>query len=592
MHVPALIFHDDFFEYSPTIIGDEAARLGKLADPYVPLAPVVCVTKETLLEIAQYNNVQRFLETYAKTTSVQTQAKTELKDRFFQQIFPESIKIALLEWHLTIIKDSFTKVFTSHTSGTTCHIQREHVLGDSNTLQSIFEVWWEALQPILETTTRPLSPLDLVPTAICIQKESIIESSGVAYSIHPHTGSKNIVLIEAVYGVYQNHISAVAANVEVDLGQSKIETVQDNEQTEMLIQTSDALQTRPLKPTTSLVISEKTAHDIATLTQKIKKKFIDQVAVYWILTSSGLEIINVEPFYFDHKRLQKNTHTKLVVTAGNPHKLHEYKTMHCDGVFFKSDYFFMSQGVHPQHLLKSTTKRASLEKEFLSLLQTLQKTRHSIWYQPLHLDSKNLKSLAYSEIYEPLEENPLLGFNGALKALHMPEVFIFELSVLEKFCANSQQNVHFCLPTPRSAREYTHILETVHSHLKTKHASLFLPLCIPSQVFDFENYIRPELKGYILDIDLLRALLHGYDPENQEVAGHYSQSNTLFETIIPQIVQKAQECNQETYVSMTTFSTEILEFALQAHATGVIIKPKNSVYAKEYILEFERRNRS
>ncbi len=95
-----------------------------------------------------------------------------------------------------------------------------------------------------------------------------------------------------------------------------------------------------------------------------------------------------------------------------------------------------------------------------------------------------------------------------------------------------------------------------------------------------------------MDLESLHALFYGYDPDNLEVAGHYKHNSDIFETLIPQVVTTILENEKQVYLQMNTFSRSILELALQAHASGVIIKPKNAVFAKECILDFERKTKT
>lgn len=595
MNVPTLISYHDFFRYSPAIIGDEAARLGKLADSQLPIAPIICITRETLLEIAQYNKIDTLLHTYTQTAH-RPDDKKQLYYSFIHQSIPEHIAEKLLEWHHTTIGDAFSKVFASHTHGLNCHIERSHISGNTNMIQSLLEVWWEALVPVLDHQHTVHTLLSYVPTAICVQKESRVVASGIVYSVQPVTGSKTSLLLEAVHGVYQPLMAPTADTYEIDSTTWDVSITQNGEQTEIIQQESDELMTRPLSKYTATraPISEKQAKYLAELTVRAKKKYLHQIILYWVLTSSQLEITSVEPYYFDHQQLRRVTKTKVFITAGNPYKANEYKDLEHDGIFFKSDYVFMSQGIHPTHLLKSSHLSHMLGDHLLTALTVMNKhSKHNLLiYRPLHAHSKYLASLSHSEVYEPKEENPLLGFTGALKAIHMPDIFSFELKIIKQALPSLTTHLSLQLPYIRSSAEIKHLLAMINRHelMTDNKFSLILPISSPGQLFSLDEYTHASITSYSVDLEMLGALMYGYDPENKEVAGHYRWTDSLLTKIFELLQNFMAIYNKKVYIYLNEYSRTYIDFALQYGLTGVIIKPKNLLHAKESIIDFEKQH--
>lgn len=587
MQVPALIAHTDFYHYSAVILGDEAARLGKMIDGQVPVPPLLCITRETLLEIAQYNKLDALFTTQKNTQ----QSLQHIQAVFFRQQFPAHISQAIIAWHHRTIKHSYVKVFASHHQGENCFPVRQHVLGDTNTLESILEVWWESIVTGLKNTAG-YTPLQLATSAICVQKESTIVASGVALSIDPLTGFKNTIHVDAVHGVYQNHLRNQADSFTVSLNDFSITSFQTGQQRELWLQAPDELHSTTLNLTqqNTPALSQKQLVTIAQLTNHIKKKFIHHVAVSFVDTGNSIEITNVEPFYFDHLQAQAAT-TTVAITLGNPEKFDELVLTSPQSIFFKSDYLFLSTGVHPMHLVRSKEKNRFIALMVDKLSQLRKKAPH-FSYRPLSLDASVLRKLRHAELYELNQTNPFLGNKGALLLKTMPEVFELELEIIMLLQQHSSLPFTLVLPYSRSVGETKLAIQMIKAHglLDIPNVSLQLPLSTPSQALDAASYQIPEISSYLLDLPSLQPLLYGYDPDSVELANQYPLSDEMF-SFIAKIVAENLPPEAKTYVLLEKFSSSIIEKITNQGFTGVIVKPRVAHYAKQCIIDFEKRKK-
>ena len=74
-------------------------------------------------------------------------------------------------------------------------------------------------------------------------------------------------------------------------------------------------------------------------------------------------------------------------------------------------------------------------------------------YRTIDFRTNEFRGLQGGERFEPEESNPMIGYRGALRYTHEPEVFRLELEAVRRVWDEGHANFHVMLPFVRTARE-------------------------------------------------------------------------------------------------------------------------------------------
>ena len=183
-------------------------------------------------------------------------------------------------------------------------------------------------------------------------------------------------------------------------------------------------------------------------------------------------------------RQVKNTRTKIMLNLGNPEKALEYASLPVDGVGLARLEFIINQSirVHPQALLRYESLDAETRVEIdeitagypdkrsfyvMRLAEGIGTIAAAFYPKPVIVRLSDFKSNEYAALlggdqFEPIEENPMIGFRGASRypSAQFSECFEMECEAL-KFVRERMglDNVSVMVPFVRTVDEGREVLE-------------------------------------------------------------------------------------------------------------------------------------
>ena len=111
-------------------------------------------------------------------------------------------------------------------------------------------------------------------------------------------------------------------------------------------------------------------------------------------------------------------------------------------------------GIHPRLLI-----RDSRADEFVARMADALTTfaagfaPRPVTYRTIDFRTNEFRGLEGGDEFEPEEANPMIGYRGALRYTHEPEVFRLELEAIRRVWDQGHSNLHVMLPFVRTARE-------------------------------------------------------------------------------------------------------------------------------------------
>lgn len=274
------------------------------------------------------------------------------------------------------------------------------------------------------------------------------------------------------------------------------------------------------------------------------------------------------------------TATKVYVNLAEPELAVDIAKRNVDGVGLLRAEFMMAQiGTHPKKMIHDGKKEEFVHK----LSQGLADFCHAfnprpVVYRASDLKTNEYRNLAGGKDFEPEEPNPMLGFRGAYRYIHDPEVFELEIEAI-KHVRNKLKlkNLWLMIPFVRTVEELIEVKKILSSQRLSRSSSfkLWMMVEIPSNVILLDKFIEVGIDGVSVGTNDLTMLLLGTDRDNNEVAPEFDERNEAVSWALDKIIKTAHEHKITSSVCGQSVSTypEILEHVVRRGITSVSVSP-------------------
>ncbi|NSL54997.1 phosphoenolpyruvate synthase [Uliginosibacterium aquaticum] len=259
---------------------------------------------------------------------------------------------------------------------------------------------------------------------------------------------------------------------------------------------------------------------------------------------------------------------KIMMNVGNPELAFEFAQIPNGGVGLARLEFVINNmiGIHPKALLEVEQMPASVQEEILRksrgydsprgffiqrLAEGVATIAASFWPKPVIVRLSDFKSNEYrkllgGEIYEPEEENPMLGFRGASRyiAHSFRECFELECLAMKKVRGEmGLSNVQLMVPFVRTleeAREVVRLLEDNGLKRGVDELKLIMMCEIPSNALLAERFLE-YFDGFSVGSNDLTQLTLGLDRDSGLVAHAFDERDPAVKVLLSAAIKA---CNR------------------------------------------------
>lgn len=224
------------------------------------------------------------------------------------------------------------------------------------------------------------------------------------------------------------------------------------------------------------------------------------------------------------------TATKVYVNLAEPELAETVAKKHVDGVGLLRAEFIMAQiGTHPKKLIHDGKKKVFIDK----LVEGLESFCKAFGDRPVVYRASDFKTNEYRNLvggkdYEPIEPNPMLGYRGAFRYMHDPQVFDLELEAI-KIVRNKlgYKNLWLMLPFVRTVKELVEVKKIISAAglYRSPSFKIWMMVEIPANVILLDKFIYAGIDGISIGSNDLTMLLLGTDRDNSEVAQEFDEQN-------------------------------------------------------------------
>ena len=268
------------------------------------------------------------------------------------------------------------------------------------------------------------------------------------------------------------------------------------------------------------------------------------------------------------KKISK-TKTKIMLIAGTPEQAYEQSFIPNDGVGLAREEFIISSAIkiHPNALIDFEKLKNKKLKDKIESLTSNYKNKTQFYVDKLaegigtlaaafypkdvivrtsDFKTNEYRNLIGGELYEPNEENPMMGWRGASRYYHKSfiEAFKLECYALKKVRNTfGLKNVKIMIPFCRTVEEGKKVQEIMKScGLKRgKDGLQIYVMCeIPSNVLLADEFSKI-FDGFSIGSNDLTQLTLGLDRDSEIIAGISNENDPAVKKFVSEVIEKAKK---------------------------------------------------
>lgn len=286
--------------------------------------------------------------------------------------------------------------------------------------------------------------------------------------------------------------------------------------------------------------------------------------------------------------------TRLYVNLAFAEHAEEVAALDVDGVGLLRAEFMVTDalgGVHPKLLIERGEQKKFVDAMANSLLQiTRAFGTRPVVYRSIDFRSNEFSSLEGGERFEPVEENPMIGYRGCYRYVRDPEVFRLELDVLAKVFEETP-NITLMIPFVRTKWELEACLELVAASPVGGELPIWVMAEVPSVAYRIPEYAAMGIKGVSIGSNDLTQLMLGVDRDSQTCADLFDESDAAVLDAIGRIITQSHECGITSSLCGQAPSNhpEFAEKLVRLGITSVSVNPDAVEAARSSIARAEWR---
>ncbi len=291
------------------------------------------------------------------------------------------------------------------------------------------------------------------------------------------------------------------------------------------------------------------------------------------------------------------TKTKVMVSLSDPYSAAKVAGMNVDGVgLLRAEQMFAEVGVHPKKLIHER-KGDAITK---ILAEGISEVCKAFYPRPVMYRLSDLTAREYSQLiggkeYELHENNPLIGYRGALRHLSDGRVFELEIEAIKRVREKMKyNNLSIMLPFVRTVSELEQLKKRISQlGLRRSHTFKISMMCeVPSNVVLIDEFLRAGIDGVSIGTNDLMMLMLGVDKENEEIGSLFDERDASVAWALERVITACKK--KDVPVSISGYAPsnfpDLVQQAVSWGVTSLSVTPDAVDTSREFVYKAERGN--
>ncbi len=290
------------------------------------------------------------------------------------------------------------------------------------------------------------------------------------------------------------------------------------------------------------------------------------------------------------------TATKLYVNLAMADRAAEVAALEVDGVGLLRGEFMVVDalnGRHPRALIADGRSDEFISRMSAQLGQIAGAfgTRPVV-YRTMDFRSNEFRGLTGGDQFEPVEQNPMIGYRGCYRYIKDPETFALELETLGRV-REEFPNLQVMIPFVRTKWELEACLEAIHASRLGHQRGLvtWVMAEVPSVIARIPDYAALGIEGVSIGSNDLTQLMLGVDRDSEVLAELFDESDAAVLWAIEHIVAACREVGITSSLCglapsrNPAFAEHLVRFGI----TSISVDPDAVTAARRVLATAERR---
>lgn len=290
------------------------------------------------------------------------------------------------------------------------------------------------------------------------------------------------------------------------------------------------------------------------------------------------------------------TATKIYMNLAEPERAKELAALPVDGVgLLRAEFMIAGIGTHPRYLLSEKKEHIFINKlaEGIRTIASAFSPRPVV-YRATDFKTNEYRALVGGAKVEPKEENPMIGYRGAMRYIREPDLFALELQVLKQVRESYDlKNVHLMIPFVRTVDELKEVRAMVEKSglLRDHDFKLWMMVEVPSNIIQLEEFLDVGVDGVSIGSNDLTQLILGIDRDNAKLAETFDERHPAVMAAMEHVVAVCRRRHVTVSICGQAPSVypEVTEALVRAGTTSLSINPDMAISTRRLVASIERR---